>query len=660
MSSAGVILYGDTTRHLYEAWHARLGGDTAVSDSSCHPLPSPLTVHHDTIQPLFNDIGLFPSKSQVFEMLHCARECGQRAQDNFITFGEFCVFATELQKYYTNHNRDPASVASHPVQVSKVPDRQLRHQRHHHHNAHNNHQHSSSSGKSELKTQRSTTSAYDVFLGGSCNPTTWRKDVAIPHLKAQGITFYNPQQANWKPEMVELEHQAKNSSQILFWVLDTEKTRNVASMVEVSQFSGSNRRLIVVVSPFPGPDHTIAGEPITKAEYEDLQNGVETVQDLIERQGTPVFASLEVALACTSKVLKENLAIEELGLADQAQPVRLAHVQIGDKLIRLREAFDTLDTGRTGQLSLAEIKMAFRIHVHRDLRPADLQAICSSHGVNAPLSDLPLDQIFVQFDEFCSLVSEYKGRLRGNGAASGNCSSSSGVGVSDIVGGGTASASACTAVIAAGGNRGDNILNKTVHFFATLVSPVSRAAAWLSSVSSLAASSSSVTSSAASRARSFSTSAMAGRRGSAVRDVYLGGAMASTWREQVAIPMLKKSGLTFYNPAVCSSRRLIPIEASAMDNSRVLLFALLGDARCLAAMCEAAYLIGLGCNVVLCVQYIQPGARINGEPVSKLAMKDYNRGRTYLSEYANREGIPIFEEVKEALECVIQKCKTNK
>jgi hypothetical protein len=40
--------------------------------------------------------------------------------------------------------------------------------------------------------------------------------------------------------------------------------------------------------------------------------------------------------------------------------------------------------------------------------------------------------------------------------------------------------------------------------------------------------------------------------------------------------MLKKSGLTFYNPAVCSSRRLIPIEASAMDNSRVLLFAILG------------------------------------------------------------------------------------
>lgn len=32
----------------------------------------------------------------------------------------------------------------------------------------------------------------DVFLGGSCNPTTWRTDTAIPELQKHGITFYNP------------------------------------------------------------------------------------------------------------------------------------------------------------------------------------------------------------------------------------------------------------------------------------------------------------------------------------------------------------------------------------------------------------------------------------------------------------------------------------
>ena len=31
-----------------------------------------------------------------------------------------------------------------------------------------------------------------VFLGGSCNPTTWRSDVAIPFFKQHSITYYNP------------------------------------------------------------------------------------------------------------------------------------------------------------------------------------------------------------------------------------------------------------------------------------------------------------------------------------------------------------------------------------------------------------------------------------------------------------------------------------
>ena len=34
--------------------------------------------------------------------------------------------------------------------------------------------------------------AVSVFLGGSCNPTTWRKDIVIPFLKKHAITFYNP------------------------------------------------------------------------------------------------------------------------------------------------------------------------------------------------------------------------------------------------------------------------------------------------------------------------------------------------------------------------------------------------------------------------------------------------------------------------------------
>ena len=31
-----------------------------------------------------------------------------------------------------------------------------------------------------------------VFLGGSCNPTAWRRDQSIPLLEREGVTYYNP------------------------------------------------------------------------------------------------------------------------------------------------------------------------------------------------------------------------------------------------------------------------------------------------------------------------------------------------------------------------------------------------------------------------------------------------------------------------------------
>ena len=97
-----------------------------------------------------------------------------------------------------------------------------------------------------------------------------------------------------------------------------------------------------------------------------------------------------------------------------------------------------------------------------------------------------------------------------------------------------------------------------------------------------------------------------------------------------------------------------------MDNSRVLLFVVLGTSRSVGAMCEAAYHIGRqASSVVLCLQKMTEDVAVleGGERLSKAALKDYNRGRSYLSDFANREGVPVFEEIKEAVECVLRKCK---
>ena len=151
-----------------------------------------------------------------------------------------------------------------------------------------------------------------------------------------------------------------------------------------------------------------------------------------------------------------------------------------------------------------------------------------------------------------------------------------------------------------------------------------------------------------------------------MRDIYLGGSMdpCNKWRDEIAIPVLKKNGLTFFNPQTSTeamalySRRLLPIEAGAMDNSRVLLFVILGNSLSVKAMCEAAYHIGLGRSIVLCLEAMPEQLIIGGSPLSPDALKDYNRGRAYLSDIANREGVPIFEKIDEAVVCVVQKCKT--
>nr|CAD7259413.1 unnamed protein product [Timema shepardi] len=629
-------------REVYSVWYGRVGTTSYI--------PS------EKVQQLFNDMLLFPSKSQVYEMLQCAKECANRNSAAYLTFGEFCIFATELKRCYERG-------IPRPVQLSKLLDRD---------------------GQEKRRTRKMSKGMpkYEVFLGGSCNPTTWRQDIAIPTLKSLGITYYNPV-AHWGPELIELEYQAKQNAAVLFFVIDNQ-TRSVAGMIEAAHISGRRQKLILVIHPYQGPGQKIWGEPISEDEFEDLSLGQTMLQDLVERQGIPVFENIPSALSCTAKVLRDNIGVHELGLKDFAQPVKMAHVPLGDKLIKLREAFDALDTTNSGELCLADVCMAFRILTNRNLSLTDLRSIVAGQtGVlGRDVRDIPLEQLRVNFDEFCAIVAEFK-----------CCESEA-------------------------RKLWDSVLAKTTRLFQALVTPLNRALEWALTSRPL---------------RSLPLGSPPNSQSNCVRDVYLGGSIENTsWREDIAVPMLKKSGLTFFNPQVCQwSKRLIPIEAAAMDNSYVLLFVITDSSRSLASMtlaahyiglgcnvvlcvcsyslvaahyiglgcnvvlcvllpgCKlyrllsdvlflpsrqlitsawaamwfcvfyslvAAHYIGLGCNVVLCVQLLVEDSILGSDKLSMLALKDYNRGRMYLSDLANREGVPVFDDMTEAVNCVIQKC----
>lgn len=526
-------------REVYSVWYGRVGTTNYV--------PA------EKVQQLFNDLQLYPSKSQVYEMLQCAKECAGRSSAAYLTFGEFCIFATELKRCYERG-------IPRPVQLSRLLERD---------------------GEEKKRRNRKMSKGipkYEVFLGGSCNPTTWRQDVAIPTLKDLGITYYNPQVSHWGPELIELEYQAKQNATVLFFVIDNQ-TRSVASMIEAAHISGRRRKLILVIHPFQGPGQCIWGESITDEEFEDLMMGQMMLQDLVERQGIPVFESIPIALNCTAKVLRENLSVQDLGLQDYAQPVKMAHVQLGDKLIKLREAFDALDTSNSGEISIADVCMGFRVLTNRNLSNSEVRNLVANQtGLPGETHGIPLDQLHVNFEQFCAIVAEFK----------------------------------C-------GEK------------------------WTMSPQPL---------------RSLQISTPQNGQNNCARDVYLGGTCQNTtWRDDIAIPILKKNGLTYFNPQQCRwSSRLIPIEAAAMDNSYVLLFVITNTSRSLASMAMAAHYIGLGCNVVLCVQHLPDDCIFGSDKLTKQAIKDYNRGRMYLSDLANREGVPVYESVAESVNCVIQKC----
>lgn len=88
-----------------------------------------------------------------------------------------------------------------------------------------------------------------LFFGGSCNPTTWRRDIATPFLEAKHISYYNPQVDNWTPDLVEVEREAKQNAAILLFVIDRQ-TRSTVSIVESAFMAGRDRELVMVMVPF--------------------------------------------------------------------------------------------------------------------------------------------------------------------------------------------------------------------------------------------------------------------------------------------------------------------------------------------------------------------------------------------------------------------------
>jgi hypothetical protein len=115
-------------------------------------------------------------------MLRNAKLCSSQSRFcHGLSFGEFSVLAADFRKFSSRTN----SNGHQPFQITSLsPKSSLKYRK--------NVEKQISDQQKLNTTKDASPEAPEVFLGGSCNPTTWRFDVAMPELQKLGISFYNP------------------------------------------------------------------------------------------------------------------------------------------------------------------------------------------------------------------------------------------------------------------------------------------------------------------------------------------------------------------------------------------------------------------------------------------------------------------------------------
>lgn len=110
-----------------------------------------------------------------------------------------------------------------------------------------------------------------VFLGGSCNPTKWRFETAIPLLSKAGISYFNPQVPAWNKEFKMIEEVAKQKCDKLLFVIDAE-TRALYSCLEIVDLAHRRnpKDMYVVINDMPNGTE-IQGQVVGGRELRDIQ-----------------------------------------------------------------------------------------------------------------------------------------------------------------------------------------------------------------------------------------------------------------------------------------------------------------------------------------------------------------------------------------------------
>lgn len=142
-------------------------------------------------------------------------------------------------------------------------------------------------------------------------------------------------------------------------------------------------------------------------------------------------------------------------------------------------------------------------------------------------------------------------------------------------------------------------------------------------------------------------------------EVFLGGACGvTTWRMDIAIPILEQAGVQYFNPQMAPGAWTPAhqyLEMEVKSKSPVWLFVLHEQTRGVASIGEAAYRIGQGGGLALALTDIPYTARFeNDRPCDPREIDDLNRGRVFLRAMAEEHGIPVFDSIEDAAHYAVE------
>ncbi|ETN03776.1 hypothetical protein PPTG_15971 [Phytophthora nicotianae INRA-310] len=386
-----------------------------------------------------------------------------------------------------------------------------------------------------------------VFLGGSCNPTTWRHDVAMPMLDAAHVHYFNPQVDEWFEELIQIEAKAKETAQIVLMVVDG-LTRSIVCINEAVEYICRGRKVMLVVDDIEEGTE-VAGKVLSKTELADLNGARQCLRDLAHRRGVGLFPDVAAAIeGCIAYLTQTN--------APRSKP----------EVPRLRKRSSIVLNSWSGKHR--PHRVTSRSHSSRLLKSNssgsnksitdDSEQSSDSPGVSSPSQSI-VNQLG------CQLFSDYTGG-----------------------------------------------------------------------------------------------------------SVYLGGNLTATsWRQKVAIPLLRQAGIPVYVPFAdylqfglsstaeqhvqTLSEHFREIETQKAT-AELVLFVIPRNLRSIAAMTEAVELVSSHQALLLVIEPVEEGCMVEeGVAITGREFKDLARARAYLREMAERNDVAVFESVTQAVENIVER-----